>query len=157
MPVRVPCPNAITPVSTCQPAANNGYRKCLFKCSHWSFKCSHWSTIALLYLLKAKLRHAAETREPYAEFDRIYFTQSSSVRLGTRTNSLVLFVTSTASAAMACPAIAVSFRPIGVLAVASVALISVVASTAARSRARGYPVGRRIRRPAARGGARPSC
>ncbi len=35
MPVGVPRPNAVTPVSTCQPAANNGYRKCLFKCSCW--------------------------------------------------------------------------------------------------------------------------
>jgi hypothetical protein len=42
-----------------------------------------------------------------------YFAQSSSTNPGTRSNSLTLFVTSTAPTAMACPAIAVSFGPIG--------------------------------------------
>lgn len=41
-------------------------------------------------------------------------TQSSSTRPGTLSNSRVLFVTSTAPAAMACPAMAVSFGPIRV-------------------------------------------
>ena len=63
-------------------------------------------------------------------------TQSSSVRPGTRSNSSTLFVTSTAPAAMACPAIAVSFEPIGVPARRSATLISVVASTAAQSQGR---------------------
>lgn len=65
-----------------------------------------------------------------------YLTQSSSTRPGTRSNSLTLFVTSIAPAAMACPAIAVSFGPIGVPARRSATLISVVASTAARSQGR---------------------
>lgn len=44
----------------------------------------------------------------------LYLAQSSSTRPGTLSNSRVLLVTSTAQTAMACPAIAVSFRPIGV-------------------------------------------
>lgn len=46
---------------------------------------------------------------------------------------LKLFVTSIALVAMACPAIAVSFGPFGVSARRSATLISVIASTAARS------------------------
>ncbi len=62
-----------------------------------------------------------------------FFTQSSSTRPGTRSNSLTLFVTRTAPAAIACPAMAVSFGPIGVPARRSATRMSVVASTAARS------------------------
>lgn len=60
------------------------------------------------------------------------FNQSSSTRPGTLANSLVLLVTRTALATIACPAIAVSIGPNGVPAVASAALICVVKSTAAR-------------------------
>ena len=56
---------------------------------------------------------------------------------------------------MACPAIAVSFGPIGVPARRSATLTSVVASTAARSRAGWHRDGRRTRQPAARGVAMP--
>ncbi len=66
---------------------------------------------------------------------RYYFTQSSSTRPGTCSNPLVLFVTSTAPAAMACPAIIVSFGPIGVPAVRRATLMSLVVSTAARQNA----------------------
>lgn len=62
--------------------------------------------------------------------------QSSSVSPGTRSNSLVLFVTMIGLTAMACPAIAVSFVPIVVPARRSATLITVVASTAARSQGR---------------------
>lgn len=49
-----------------------------------------------------------------APFPATYCAQSSSTSPGIHSNSLVLFVTSTAPAAMACPAIAVSLGPIGV-------------------------------------------
>lgn len=64
---------------------------------------------------------------------RSHSAQSSSTRPGTRANSLVLFVTRIAPAAMACPAIAVSFGPMGAPAAASAAFTSVVASTAVRA------------------------
>lgn len=58
---------------------------------------------------------------------RGYFAQSSRFSPGARSNSLVLFVTRIAPTAMACPAIAVSLGPIGVLAVRSATLMSPVA------------------------------
>lgn len=64
-----------------------------------------------------------------------YFTQSSCFSLAIRANSRGLFVTRTAPAAIAWPAIAVLLRLLGVLAAASAALISVVVSTAARPQA----------------------
>lgn len=78
---------------------------------------------------------SGEIRE-HGYFLRNYFTQSSSTRPGTRANSRTLFVTRTAPAAMACPAMAVSFGPIGVPARRSATRMSVVASTAARSQGR---------------------
>lgn len=61
----------------------------------------------------------------------IDFIQSPSISPGTCSDSLVILVTSTA--AMACPAIAVSFGWMGVPASRCAILISVVASTASRS------------------------
>lgn len=70
------------------------------------------------------LKKPLTLNRPRQSFRR-YLTRSSSVRLCTRANSLILLVTRVAPTDTVCPAIAVSFGPIGVPAALSTTLMSV--------------------------------